>query len=297
MRFNLPLKRSIFPTSLITFAALLLLVLSAPNVTVSADKMDPQEVVTKHLASIGTPEAIAEAKSRLAVGTVNAQFRLTSTRVEVSGPAEVASDGNKVLLAMAFNANNYPHEKAAFDGQKVTVGILPTGGRSKLADFLISQELVVKHGLLGGTLSSAWPLLNLDTKNVKLSYAGTDKINNRQVHKLKYSPRNEGNLRTTLYFDAETFQHVRSQYEFSVPASSVSDPTRSAAQRESRFKLVEDFSDFQPTGKLTLPHKYHLGLSMETQDRTQTMDWDITFAQFSFNQPIAIEEFNVGKTK
>ena len=297
MKFYSPLKRHLFLTGLLGFAGLLATVfVSGP--TVSADKMDPQEVVSKHLASVGTPEALAEAKSRIVIGNVEAQFRLTATRVEVSGPAEIASDGNKVLLAMAFtNVNNYPFEKAAFDGAKVTVGILPSGGRSKLADFLISQELVVKQGLLGGTLSSAWPLYNLDTKTVKLSYAGTDKVNNRPAHKIKYSLRNEGNLRTTLYFDAETFQHVRSQYEYSIPASSVSDPTASAQQRESRFKLVEDFSDFQPTGKLTLPHKYHLQLLMETQNKTQTMDWDMTLAQFSFNQPIAVEEFNVGKTR
>lgn len=297
MKFNSLPKRPMFLTSFLAFASVLVLVFVS-GATVSADKMDPQEVVAKHLASVGTPEALAEAKSRIVVGTVDAKFRLTSARVEVSGPAEIASDGNKVLLAMAFtNVNNYPHEKAAFDGQKVTVGILPSGGRSKLADFLISQELVVRQGLLGGTLSSAWPLYNLDTKTVKLSYAGTDKINNRPAHKIKYSLRNEGNLRTTLYFDAETFQHVRSQYEYSVPASSVSVATQSAGQRESRFKLVEDFSDFQPTGKLTLPHKYHLDLLMETQDRTQTMEWDLTLSQFSFNQPIAPEEFNVGKTK
>jgi len=36
---------------------------------------------------------------------------------------------------------------------------------------------------------------------------------------------------------------------------------------------------------------------METQNKTQTMDWDMTLAQFSFNQPIAAEEFNVGKTR
>lgn len=297
MRSNTRHKLNAMVTSLTTIAAISALFVFNGSTPVSADKIQPEELIAKHLASIGTPEAIAEAKSRLMVGNVNAQFRLTNTRVEIAGPAELASDGNKVLLAMAFNANNYPYEKAAFDGQKVTVGILPTGGRSRLADFLISQEMVVKQGLLGGALSSAWPLYNLDTKNVKLSYSGTDKIDGRQVHKLKYMPRNAGNLITTLYFDTETFHHVRSQYEYTIAARQGSDPTLSVSQRESRFKLIEDFSDFQPTEKLTLPHKYHLGLIVETQDKTQTLDWNMTFAQFSFNQPIAAEEFNVSKTK
>ncbi len=295
MKPNLPRNRFTFVITLLSLAAVSLLLVPNSGHALPADKMTPEELVAKHLASIGTPEAIAEAKSRVIMGNADAKFRLTTTRVEISGPAELASDGNKVLLAMAFNANNYPHEKAAFDGQKVTVGILPTGGRSRLAEFLISQELIVREGLLGGTLSSAWPLLNLNTKNVKLSYAGTDKINGRQVHKLKYMPKNQGNLRTTLYFDAETFQHVRSQYEYSIPAPSVADPTQSAAQRGSQFKMIEEFSDFQPTGKLTLPHKYHLELLLETAAKTQTLEWDIGFAQFTFNQPLAAEEFNVSK--
>ncbi|HKP45866.1 MAG TPA: hypothetical protein VJT50_04640 [Pyrinomonadaceae bacterium] len=286
-------RTATFLKMVLIFAALA--VLFGSGVIASADKMTPDEVIAKHLAAIGPAETLAGVKTRLVSGNVNARFRLTNTRVEVSGPAVLASDGNKVVLGMGFNANNYPFEKAAFDGEKVTVGILPSGGRSRLADFLIAQELVMKHGLLGGELSSAWPLYNPIAKDVKLTYAGTDKINGRQVHKLKYTPKNAGNLQTTLYFDAETFQHVRSQYEYAIPARQGSDPTLSAAQRESRFKLIEEFSDFKPVDKLTLPHKYHLELILETQDRTQTMEYDIDFADYSFNQVIAPTEFNVSK--
>lgn len=257
----------------------------------AADKITPEELLAKHLASVGSAEALAAARSRIATGTVQARFRLTNAPVELSGPAELASDGKKVLLAMTFNSNNYPHEMAAYDGEKVTVGILTQGGRSLLGNFLTSQPIVLKQGLLGGVLSSAWPLFSVDSTGVKLSYSGTDKINGQLVHKLKYTPRNAGSLGITLYFNADTFQHVRSQYEYVIAARQGATAEASISQRDSRFKLIEDFSDFQTTAGLTLPHVYKLQLTIDAT-RTQTMEWTLNFAQFAFNQPIEPELFN-----
>ena len=261
-------------------------------------KMKPEEVVAKHLASIGTPEDLAAAKTRIMVGDVKARLKLSSTMREVIGPAQFASDGNKVLLALVFNSSNYPYEKAAYDGQKLTVAGLPTGGRSSLASFLVSQDVVFKSGLIGGAISSAWPLLNLDPEKGKLSYAGTDKIDGRLVHELKYLPR-KSDLKISLFFDAETFRHVRSEYEYTVsarmgarPSSSVlGSPTDTGSQTLTRYKLTEDFSDFQPTGKLTLPHVYKIQLVVEAQ--AQKLEYAIQFSQFAFDQSIEPDAFNV----
>jgi hypothetical protein len=252
----------------------------------AADKLTSDEVVTKHLASIGSTEDIAAAHTRVATGATQARLRLTNTAVELSGPAQIASDGDKFLLAMIFQSNNYPHEKASFDGQNVAVGVLTQGGRTPLGTFLTSQSALMKHGLISGVLSSAWPLFNLAKTDAKLSYSGTDKINGKPVHRLKYQPRNTGDLIINLYFDATTFQHVRSQYEYVVSARQGGVAEASASQRGTRYKLVEDFSDFQPTQKLTLPHKYIIELTIEAPNRTQTLQWAINLQQFAFNEPI-----------
>ena len=251
-----------------------------------ADKLTSDEVVAKHLSSIGSAEDIAAAHTRVATGATQARLRLTNTAVELSGPAQIASDGDKFLLAMVFQSNNYPHEKASFDGQNVAVGVLTQGGRTPLGNFLTSQSALVKHGLIGGVLSSAWPLFNIAKRDAKLSYSGTDKIDGKPVHKLKYQPRNTGELVINLYFDATTFQHVRSQYEYVVSARQGGVAEASASQRDTRYKLVEDFSDFQPTGKLTLPHTYTINLSIEAPNRTQTLQWTINLQQFSFTETI-----------
>ena len=251
-----------------------------------ADKLTSEELVAKHLASIGSTEDIASRRTRVAIGSTQARLRLTNTAVELSGPAQIASDGDKFLLAMIFSANNYPHEKASFDGENLVIGVLTQGGRSVLGNFLSSQPSLLKHGLIGGALSSAWPLYNLGRRDAKLSYAGMDKINGKPVHKLKYIPRNAGDLNINLYFDANTFQHVRSQYDYVVSARQGAIAETSVSQRDSRFKLVEEFSDFQPTGKLMLPHTYTIDLTVELPNRTQTLEWTINLQQFAFNEPI-----------
>jgi len=262
---------------------------------VHADKLTVDEVVTKHLASIGSAEDIAASRTRVATGSTHALLRLTNTPVEISGPAQIASDGDKFLLAMVFPSNNYPHEKVSYDGENVIIGVLTQGGRSMLGNFLNSQSALLKHGLIGGVLSSAWPLYNLSHRDAKVSYSGMDKINGKPVHKLKYVPRNTGELSISLYFDASTFQHVRSQYEYVVSARQGAVAETSVSQQNNRFKLVEDFSDFQQTGKLMLPHTYTIELIQELSNRTQTLEWTINLQLFSFTETIDPNVFKANK--
>ena len=255
------------------------------------EKMKPEDVIAKHLASIGTPEALAAVKSRVIVGTTTAQLKLTNTPIEIGGPVQFASEGDKVLLAMIFNSTNYSYEKAGYDGKDLTVGVLQSGRRSVLSDFFFAHEAIFKQGLIGGALSSAWPFYSKDAKSLKVSYAGTKKVNNRSLHELKY--RNAGDLQVSLFFDAETFQHVRTEYKYTVPAQMGKDPTQSAQQKESIYRLTEEFADFKTESGLTLPHNYKLRLSVELPTRTQTLDFDMALAQFVFNQPVEAAQFSL----
>ena len=136
--------------SLFIICAILLVVSSGSVHSSSADKLSTEEVVAKHLASIGSAEELAAARTRVATGATLARLRLTNAAVELSGPAQLASDGDKFLLTMVFQSNNYPHETASFDGQNQSIGVLTQGGRSPLGSFLASQPLLLKHGLIGG---------------------------------------------------------------------------------------------------------------------------------------------------
>lgn len=286
-------------------AMFLIVVLSfgAVAAPAAAQKMKPEEVVARHLAAIGTPEAIAAAKSRIASGDAKAISRSTSVR-DITGVAQLASEGDKVVLAMIFNSTGYPYEKAGFDGNNMTVALWETTGkRSALGDFFVSKEGVFKQGLIGGVLSSAWPLLNLAAREAKLSYSGTKKVNDRPAHELKFSPKKGSDMQISLFFDAETFQHVRTEYSYSVsarmgarPGGILEAPTDTGSQTMNRYKLVEDFSDFSAVSGLTLPRTYKLFLTVDTQ-RQLLLEWVVNFKQFDFNQPIDAQAFNVSVSK
>ncbi|HYO92570.1 MAG TPA: hypothetical protein VEQ40_13080 [Pyrinomonadaceae bacterium] len=255
------------------------------------EKLKAEDVIAKHLASIGTAEALAAVKSRVIVGNTIARLKLTNTPIEINGPVQFASEGDKVLLAMIFNSSNYSYEKAGYDGKDLTVGVLESGRRSVLSDFFFAHEAIFKQGLIGGSLSTAWPFLRNNAKSMKLSYGGTKKVNNRSVHELKF--RNAGDLQVSLFFDAETFHHVRTEYKYTVPAQMGRTSTESAQQKESIYRMTEEFSDFKTESNLTLPHSYKLRLAVELPTRTQTLDFDMALAQFAFNQPVEAAQFSL----
>jgi hypothetical protein len=254
-------------------------------------KLKAEDVVSRHVASIGSADDLAAVKSLVAVGSSNASTR-TSAVKQLVGVSQIASEGDKVLLALLFNSTSYPFEKAGYNGQNLNVPKLPDGKRSVLGEFLVTHGTPFKQGLVGGVLSTAWPLRATGPDAPKLSYSGTGEINDRKVHKLKYDPRKSGGLQITLYFDAETFQHVRTEYQYAVAARMGALPEQSVSQSESRYKLVEDFSDLRAEGKLTLPHTYKIRYTVEGQS-TQMFEWTMVFSQFVFNEQIDARAFSL----
>ena len=256
------------------------------------EKLKADDVVARHLASIGSADALASMKSIIAVGRCTALSHTNAFR-DQAGISQLASEGDKVVLAMLFNSNLYTSEKAGYDGRKHTVAILPDGKRSFLGLFLVSHDTPFKQGLIGGVLSTAWPLLKVGAEKPKLTYSGTDKINKRQVHKLKYDPRKSGGLQITLFFDAETFRHVRTEYQYVMAARMGETMVESIRQLESRYQFVEEFSDFKTEGKLTLPHTFKIRYTIEEQTNTQMLEWVMNFSQFVFDQEIDDKAFSV----
>lgn len=257
------------------------------------EKLTAEQVVAKHLEAVGAPETRASITSRIISGAVVANFRSPSTG-QVPGRAVLFSKGEKHVVGMTFEGvANYPHDRFGFDGKDVSAGYLLPGRRSTLGEFLMTNKSVVKQGLLGGALSQAWPLYDLEAKRPKLEYSGLKKVGDRPAHALKYLPRGGSDLNITLFFDAETFRHVRTEYTRSLAAQMGTNPNNSARQQESRYRMVEDFSDFRRESGLTLPHAYKLGLEITLPGGSYRMDWDFTLSSFAFNQSIDPQSFDV----
>jgi hypothetical protein len=232
-------------------------------------------------------------KSRIISGTVLANFR-SPDKAQVPGRAVLFSRGDSFALGMVFDGvPNYPHDRFGFDGREVSASFVRPGGRSVLGEFLMTNKSVVSQGLLGGALSQAWPLWDLASKKPKLEGGGTKKVGDRPAYVVKYLPRGGSDLRVSLYFDAETFQHVRTEYTRSVAALMGVNPEASAGQMEGRYRMVEDFSDFRREGGLMLPHSYKLSLEATLPAASYKMDWELTFAAFTYNQKIDPQAFDV----
>lgn len=270
-----------------------IMVLSLAHSSSSAtDKMTPEELVARHLESIGGEKARAAVTTRIISGNSVVIFR-TPPPGQAGGRVVMASEGVKSLIAMIFPSPVYPREQLGFNGTSFMAAFVTPGVRSALGNFLITHSQVFKQGLMGGTLSSAWPLQNLTARDPQLEYAGTRRIDKRTLHELKYFARGGSDLQVRLFFDLETFRHVRTEYE-RVMAASIG--TRSAIdpkETETRYKMSEEFSDFRNESGLTLPHTYTIKLTIDSQSGTFLADWVLNLDRFTFNERIDPNSFKI----
>ncbi|HEX4899245.1 MAG TPA: hypothetical protein VFV61_01860 [Pyrinomonadaceae bacterium] len=285
-----------FSRRYLTAALLLLMATIPPSSTSRAisdeDDLTAEQVIARHLDSIGSAEARASITSRVILGRA-----LAAARIGGSGQAEgqvvLASRGHNSLVGMAFTVPNYPHEKMGYDGKKLTVAELTPGVRSELGKFFMAHEMPFREGLLSGTLSTAWPLLNLPSRKAALKYEGTKTLQGHKRYVLRYETKNDSGLKTRLYFDAETFRHVRTEYEHRIIQQMATAPGVTQKQGDSITKLVEEFSDFKPVDGLSLPHSYKLQLSVEMLGRRILQDWTLSLSQFVANRTLDDKEFDV----
>ena len=278
--------------SSILLSVYLTLVPGAAAQSPKADKIKPEEVVARHLESIGTARARAAVTTRIIAGTSQVIIR-TPPPGQAVGKAVLASEGVKSLFGMSFPSPVYPREQLGFNGNSFMAAFSTPGVRSGLGNFLMMHEIIFRHGLMGGTLTSAWPLLDLESHHAQLEYAGTKKLNDELLYELKYLPRGNSDLKVTLFFERETFRHVRTEYERTVSAPMGKVEYTNIQEREARYKMVEEFSLFKLEGELTLPHIYKIKVSIDTVNGTYVAEWTIKLTQFEFNQKIDQTAFNV----
>src|SRR6266550_1489814 len=229
-----------------------------PMLTAADDVSNPEQLVAHHLESLGPAKARAEAKTRVAEGMV--EFRISTGGAGVlNGKSVFVSEGRKLHLIMKFANNQYRGERFIWNEDKVQIAAATARqDRSSFGEFLRGQDAVIREGLLGGVLSTAWPLLNLEDRKPRLSYEGLKTIDGQQLYDLRYRPQRSTDLDIHLYFDPQTFRHVRTVYKLTVEPSIGVRETDSARQQETRYRIDERFTDFQTVDGLVLPAHYVL---------------------------------------
>ena len=259
---------------------------------IEGDKLKPEEVLARHLNSIGPEKARSAIKTRVVAGTSQVVFR-TAPVGQTYGRAVLASEGLKCLIGMSFHSPVYPREEFGFNGNNFIAAFVTPGVRSSLGSFLMNHDLIFKHGLMGGTLSSAWPLLDVSARQANLEYAGLRKIGDVSVHELKYLPRRAGDLQISIFFEEKTFEHVRTEYRRVIPAPTGNRTYTNVEERESRYKLVEEFSSYSAEQELNLPHLYRIHFTADAQSGTFEGEWMLKLTLFKFNEKIDPASFTI----
>ena len=269
------------------------------------DKLKPEELVAKHLESIGTAEARARVNGTQIKGTGSVSVRLCGEG-QIEGQVLMASTDAANLINMNFGVEAYPQEALRFDGKKFATSQLKPGSRTCLAQFFLENEVLFKEGLVGGVLSESWPLLNVAERNPKLEYSGLKKIGDKQMHALKYTPRKGSDVKIVLYFEPENFRHVRTDYSRTVYASEQRriagggaglPPPQNQQASPTRIEAYEEFADFKEESGLTVPHTYKFHLAIQSEVRPAVVDWVFNLSQYSFTSPLDAAEFTFGHEK
>lgn len=239
------------------------------------NKLSAEEIVPKHLQALGKSTDPADVP-RIFRGQV--EFSETIGRnVRITGTSLMVSQGNKVKCAFQFGAPQYPGEQFVFDGNKGMVGMIDATSRSNLGTFLYLQEEILREGLFGGTLSTAWPLLDVVESGAKLKYQGLHKVDGRDLHDLLYTPKKRagnGELVIHLFLEPESFRHVMTTYTVTLH---LSEGSIREGTDEVRQVLEERFEDFRPSNGLIVPAHWIVRYHVTPQNKAQEFQWDTKF--------------------
>ncbi|HSS97323.1 MAG TPA: hypothetical protein VLK33_09845 [Terriglobales bacterium] len=279
-----------------------------------ASDMKPEEVVAKHLDSIGTPAARAAIKNRVVQGS--AKFKLiVGGSGELDGKGGLVSEQRKGNFVLKFNGD-YRGEQIVSNGDKAYVAATQANHkRSNFGEFIHTQDFVVKEGLLGGELSTGWALANLDKLPAKLEYSGLKKFDGQPVMDLRYHSKKHDDMNIHIYLDPQTFRHVATVYSIELspnlggqggPSATDqvgltsradqpgADVTQSSRQREIRYTVEERFTDFKAVDGLTLPSHYDLRYTQELQSgSTIIYKWDLNADDIAHNVSLDPRNFDV----
>ena len=119
-------------------------------------------------------------------------------------------------------------------------------------------------------------------------------MDGRNLYKLKFSGPGIGDMGITLFFDADTYRHVRTEYIYRKGQVTSPNPNRpetnTASAAPSTYTLTEEFSDFAKVESLTLPLTYTIEYE---SSGGKAVIWSLNFKQVFNNQALEPAVFKV----
>ena len=279
-----------------------------------SQKLTADEIIEKSLNSIGTPSEREQARNILIKGDVALAVHRTSNLFKTDGKVILASEGSKELFRVAVNPpavwkiSGNLRDNVVFDGSGVQVdfpdatSIAGPGAlviKSDFENFIEQCNSIVKNGILGGALFTGWNLANRSADKGKLEFDGTDSADGGKYYVLKFVPKDGTTVKVRLFFDMNTFQHVRTEYYLTLHGSLGTLGTSrgqgvSPEALANYMKFIEVFSDFRKEGQLTLPHKYTMDVQAPVYFNSESK-YAFELKEFFFNVPFDPQSFVIEK--
>ena len=276
---------------ILSIAVNLALMVATLTAATFAVDLTPEEVVAKHLDSIGKKEKRNAPRTLMAVGL--SEFEARVPVITGGGKAIVVSNPDNLFWVISLNSKEYPFEKIGFFGDKVSLPFITSGTRSLIGTFLADHSKILGDGLFGGAMSLRWNLLDVEKYKTQLRGGGTRKIDGRKLITLDYNSLSGGgaaSFTVKLYFDPETFNHVRTEYRYEVAALEGTFG-RANQQAASVVSLIEQFADFKETDGLNLPYSYRVTYRTNSNVGMFENSLGIKVSQYVLNQTLAADFF------
>jgi hypothetical protein len=226
----------------------LLCAILALAVAVAADertKMTAEEIINKHLEAVGGKEALAKFKSRVALGTVKREGHPDEEF------AIMSEAPNRVSARFVFKQGDW---QLTYDGTRTIHR--PQFPRT-LADIEQKHHEMLSSGLMFNSISLYNLLSEDDRGDVKMEAKGMKKVAGRNAHIVEIKSGKLSKMR--LYFDAETFMWVRTDYGSITKRQQMRGFTNDIENRgveDATINFYVETSDFKEVDGIKLPYRF-----------------------------------------
>jgi hypothetical protein len=246
------------------------------------------DIVARHLKAIGP--AARTIKTR----EVHAKIAVVAIAGGVGrsdGEAVIVSDQHKLRYQMDFDNTRYRGEQFVFDGNKPYIAEYEPGKLSPFAEFMRAKNELLSEGLFGGAITTGWALLDLSSRNPKVTYDGVKTVDGKLMHQVGYHfSHGPNDVDVKLYFETATFRHLYSRYNITLGVTMGANPNptagdgssasqmsggpeiRAARQNVARITVEERFGDFVTFDGVTLPTRWEVKFTTD-RDRTIVVRW------------------------
>lgn len=224
---------------------LLLVVLPVLSMTTQDDnKLTGEEIISKHLEAVGGRDRLARFKTRVAVGTVIKEN-------EPEGRLAVMSEAPN-RISVFYGLRDFDL-RMVYDGSRAF--LRPTPGR-QYANITDKYQKILASGLMFNSMS-LYNLIATQPGEVKFTAKGMKKAGGRQAYVVEVKPPKGSAMK--LYFDAENFMWLRSEYGSASVSKELGAFTNDVLN-QGGSEITVDFyietSDFRDVDGVKLPFKF-----------------------------------------